>query len=290
MFGVILALSLAQPVLAQNTGLLLGIDGDNGARTLWITRESGGRVAAAGELQRLIVPRADGFWWLDVDRRCSSHDSDADDPDNPLFINKEAFVVLAKVDGEPAVTADGEPLTENPNYGNCDAIGQQILKREKSRRHMDDLADLYCIYDTIELTHVSGRYISYRNHLVSTEFCNPAKYTSSTYLRVEDFNQQRIGLLDALTPAERTSLLETWERQKGDYPQERSPDESWAIAPIEGEWRATFATAGDIAHKGQSGGEFTVTVRVPSSIVRQDSAKPWAAEVAKLQSAQKRGR
>lgn len=47
-------LSLAQPARAQSTGVPLGIDGDNGARTLWITRDAGGRVTVSGELLRLF--------------------------------------------------------------------------------------------------------------------------------------------------------------------------------------------------------------------------------------------
>ncbi len=172
-FGVLLVLSLAQSARAQNTGLLLGIDGENGTRTLWITRDAGGRVVVSGELQRLLVPRSDGFWWVDVERRCDIMERDKDEEDSnphPPFIEKNGWVVHSKVDG------DDEPLNENPNFRDCDDAEQQILKRPGERR---DPMTLYCIYSIGELTHVSGRYISHREFSQSTEFCNPAKYSAN---------------------------------------------------------------------------------------------------------------
>lgn len=271
---VLLVLSVAQSARAQNTGLLLGIDGESSTHTLWITRDAGGRVAVSGELQRLLVPRSDGFWWVDVERRCGISEPHEDEEEgSPAFIDKTGWVVHSKVDG------DDEPLDENPNFRDCHDVEQQLLKRAGERR---EPYALYCIYNTSDLTYVSGRYISYRQFSQSTEFCNPAKYSASTSLHVEDFDRQHVKLLPALRPAERRSLIKEWERQRGDCALEHAPDDSWAIEPAHGTWRATFATSGSIACKGNAGGSeegIAVTASVPSSIVKQESLDPWGREL-----------
>lgn len=273
-FGVLLVFVLAQSARAQSTGVLLGIDGESGARTLWITRDHAGRVAVSSELPRLLVPRSDGFWWVDVDRRCGIMEpGEGEEENRPAFIEKSGWVVHSKVDG------DDEPLDENPNFRDCNDVEQQLLKRPGEPR---DPMTLYCSYSISELTHVSGRNISYRQLSQSTEFCNPAKYSASVSLHVQDFDRQDVKLLSALAPAERTSLVERWERQRGDCALESAPDDSWAIAPFDGKWRASFATSGAIACKGDPRGSeegITVTTSVPSSIVKQDSLEPWHGEL-----------
>ena len=272
MFGVLFALSLAQSALAQNTGLLLGIDGENATRTLWITRESDGRVALAGELRRLLVPRSDGFWWVDVDRQCSTHDGDPDDPDNPLFIDKEGFVVRAKV--------DGEPLNPNLNHNNCDAIGRQILKRDEiPRPHGRPRGSVLHLQHDRADARIRPRHLLPPAFVVDRVLQSREIHVLGALPRRGFRSSRECSLLDALTPA----AADVSARDVG-APERRLRAGRFARRQLgdradQGEWRATFATAGDIARKGQSGGEFTVTVRVPSSIVKQDSFEPWAAEL-----------
>jgi hypothetical protein len=66
---VALSLLLGFPALATPSGVLIGLrDNNNTYRTIWVVAESGGPAVAA-TIGGLVVPREDGLWRVDVERR-----------------------------------------------------------------------------------------------------------------------------------------------------------------------------------------------------------------------------
>ena len=293
---VLLALALlaARGLAAQRSGLLLGVSGDSGYRTLWIAPVEG-KFVARPVAPTLIVPRQDGFHRLDVLRWCEVLPS-AEGPYAGPWRNEFDEVTDQKVGAPPPTPDSGSTSMDcdaaarivaagRDSIARADSIGLRAAKTaEDSAEHLHDLpggeeGDV-CYSRTVGITYASPRYWSIVSGDGSGENCNPGRETWSTERHTVgvDSGAGESSLLKHLTPARARAVTRVWEREKGSCAHEQGPDDSWGIVRALGEWRAAFATSGATACAGQSGNEesgFSIVQRVPPPFARRDPIDHW---------------
>lgn len=269
---VLALLAPARDAAAQRSGLLLGVGDGADYRTLWIAPVEG-RLRLAVERPALVVPAADGFWRVAVERRCSvSWRNVYGGEDSMAFLDYEEPLVRRRADAAaPDSAAAGCAAAQ-------DAVTAATVTDSASAA---DAEDDVCYFEHTRITHVSPALVSYARESGTTEFCNPARYTSEISRHVWRFDgawswdDSAVTLMDKLPPARRRWLAERFEAEKGDCALQDSPDEAWGIERGVGHWRAAFATSGAVACRGDSGGAVTATVVLPRGLARADDAGRW---------------
>ena len=261
----------ATNVHAQSSGLLLGIASDSQRyRTLWIAPHADA-LKVVHELPGFIVPRADGFWRVDVRRGCSTDRLVVyAAEDTTLFINRTDELVREKIGEEQTFGTFGwegfEPADQLSLDASCDSAEAELRRTYGRESEESD----ECYRRHIDITHVSPQLISFYDNSLSTEFCNPAKYYYTTLRWVVDFDGARQKLLHHLAPARAQALISRWEKAKGDCALEHSPDDSWGIVRGNGRWDAHFESSGAIVCRGDAGGALDFTEPVPAAFVRPE--------------------
>jgi hypothetical protein len=274
-----LALLLAPAAGRAQSGLLLGLRAGPDAppaadtadhheyRTLWIA-PAGGKLVVVAKLPTLVVPRADGFWRVDIERSCGITEATME-MQGP-FLDTYRDAVWRRL---------GTPRTSlfKHDQMDCDEAGSKI--RSAVPDTIDPARDEDgCNVRDVTITHASGRFASYSTLTAHTEVCSPGRYASRTYLTVVDTSDSTASLLAALTHARAAAVRRKWMAGKGDCTHEEGPDDNWGIVRAVGEWIADFSSTGPTVCRSEGMSEFRIHERVPASIARSEP-RQWLPRV-----------
>ena len=269
--------SAKSPNVAElESGLLLGLSNGRGGRTLWIVRESDS-IRLAWQTPHLIVPRAEGYWFVVSGERChvdlgSSHGGGG--LPGGIFIDRRLAVDIAR-----AGTTVNIPLEYKSDCTQAakrayaararayraalKAAGGDSTKVAISDQENDGLD---CTVGTDQVTFLSATAISIEHRYSQTEFCSPGGYATSGSNSV-----LRIGTNDPipLRPLLASDIRENAEKERGgeegcafDDKPERL-DDSWIVHRNEGRWVADLFLEGPNACRG--GSEYDLNLPLPST-------------------------
>lgn len=232
------------PGRAAEQGVLLGF---TSGRTLWIAWPNDS-ARLVTEKPHLLVPREDGWWWAGVVTRCTISEGSGWVEDT-IFVESEAAVFTTRAGEEARVTLNGT---------DCDAAEQEVFERRtRARKHTVDQEPLYretfyCSVDSRHITFASPTVLSVEKRNSSTEFCNPAKYSTWGDNVVTEFGSRRRIALRPLLPRDASARLEHAFADP-DAPDENPGgrvDSTWAIRRQESAWVAQLWVDGSIAARG----------------------------------------
>lgn len=239
-----LGLVLAACTTGGEQGVLVGL---TSGRTLWIAwPNDSARVVT--EKPHLLVPREDGMWWAGVVTRCTISEGSGWVEDT-IFVESEAAVFTTRAGEEARVTLEGR---------DCDATEQEVFERRtRARKDTVDQERLYpetfyCSVDSRRITFASPTVLSVERRSSSTEFCNPAKYSTWGSNVVTEFGSQNRIALRPLLSKEASARLEQL-FANSDFPDENPGgrfDSTWAIRRQQGAWVAQRWVDGSIAARG----------------------------------------
>lgn len=270
---------------SADVGLLVGL---SSGYTLWIAPQDG-ELRVISKKPYLLVPRADGFWWVGTVQRCGVEEFNGEGmniTEAGAFLSRSESMFVARVGDTARVTLDGVE---------CDVAERQVMAKRaaSARAYADSLArtgdstalhalvadsgathdeavteDLECSINTRGITFVSASAISVEEREITTEFCSPAKYSTSGSNVVTRFNStDQIPLRPLLRRAERVRVANEFSGSGlcgfEEGMTEDHVDDSWAVRREEGSWRAKFFVDGPLACRG--GSEMELSPRLPSS-------------------------
>jgi hypothetical protein len=282
--------ALAAPASSQTApegGLLLGFaDG----RTFWIVRDSDS-IRLAWQTPHLVVPRTDGYWFVESAERCgvdlgSSHGGGG--PPGGAFINRSQAIGYGR-----AGTTIKIPLGETLN---CATAAKRVVAArlreyraaikaggDSSQMELPTANDpLDCTVSNDRLTFVSATTISIEHRYSQTEFCSPGGYATSgsnDVLRID--TGAGIPLRPMLPRSVRDSAEK--ERTTGETCAfEDSPerlDNAWIVHRFEGHWVADMFLEGPNACRG--GQELELNLPLPESFTGERALPASWASLAK---------
>ena len=262
---------------SDEVGLLVGL---SSGKTLWIAPQ-GAAMRLVATKANLLVPRADGFWWVGTARRCRVEASGGDWVEVTDFVGSEEALFVTRA-GQPArVTLGGGP---------CDEAEQETLRRRAARaraaadsaaggdpalrdslvadateRQPDGLA---CSVERRTVTFVSPSAIAVEERNSATEYCSPAKYYTSGENTVIRFaSNERLPLRSLLSASQRAAVEKEFAESGGcgfeDELTVDRVDSSWAVRRAEGAWVTSFWVNGPIVCRG--GLDLELAVPLPAS-------------------------
>jgi hypothetical protein len=175
---------------AQTSGLLLGVKVDSTYQTFWIApaRE---RLRLAAHMPGLIVPRADGFWRIDVVGTCFAA------PGHPELIAHQDKLTLQRLNTNRLAVLDGDGFTELPEeqylWNDCAAAETNL----RTQRDLPKDAAVICASMRIALTSVSADHIVYEAATNVTELCSLDKQ-NAVERHARDYAGRRVERVPAL--------------------------------------------------------------------------------------------
>ena len=253
--GVLSIVSLAcTPAARGPQGVLVGL---TSGRTLWIAWPNG-TPRLVTEKQPLLVPREDGMWWVGVVARCVVESGGGGWVEDTIFMRRTDRVFVTRAGEEARVELDGNT---------CGEVEEEVLElRTKARKPaprdstMPEEEPLnpetfYCVIDSRRITYASPALLSIEARTYDTEFCNPARYSTSGRNIVREFaSQTRVPLRPLLSKEVSAKWEEVFAESDGSGFPAESPggllDSSWAIRRQRGAWAAYVWMEGSIASRG----------------------------------------
>lgn len=235
-------------------GALVGL---TSGRTLWIAWPNGSpRVVT--EKPHLVVPRDDGMWWAGVVTRCAIDEDAGGWVEDTIFIERTDRVFVTRAGEEIRVELDGNT---------CPEVEQEVLAlRTQARKPAPRDSTMpedeplnpetfYCSIYSRRITFASPAVLSIEARDIGTEFCSPAKYSTSGNNIVREFTSSRRiplrSLLQADVSARLDSLFMDSEEFQffGDDPA-ANIDSTWGIRRQQGAWSARVWVDGPVAARG----------------------------------------
>ena len=261
--------------VAPESGLLLGFAG---GRTMWIPVE-GASMRVAFDAPHLIVPRADGYWFVATATRCgvdidSSHGGGGI-PYTLAFVERYQGLAFARAGDEATIE-----LTEDMDCVDADKKVDSVRKeqletaRDSARQDssevemmaasMEDFSP--CIDATSRVTFISPQVVSMEKRYSQTEVCSPGGYATSGSNEV-----LKLGTKDSilLRPMLTSEVRAKAEKERGseescafDDAPERL-DDSWAVHRVKGRWVADIWMDGPNVCRG--GTNYELNLPLPHS-------------------------
>jgi hypothetical protein len=269
----------------SHDGLLLGLTSGRTLLVAW-PNDSARLVA---DMPYLLVPRDDGFWWVGVADRCTIGEGGGGWVKDTLFLYKEEAVFVTRAGEDARVTLEGttcqaaarELLAKGPRL-DPDAVPVDLAASDDSLY----LENLFCERDTRQITFVSSTAMSVAERTASTEFCSPAKYSTSGRNVVTRFaTSERVPLRPLLGPERFAELERIFSDSEGcAYPSEdpgATVDSTWSIGRWEGAWVVRTWAEGPVVCRGGSENEGPGDTLPRSFTGDAPLPLPWS-EVAKL--------
>lgn len=245
-------------------GLLLGL---TSGRTLWIAWPND-TARLIAEKPHLVIPRDDGIWWAGVVGWCTWGEGGGGWVEDSIFVYLDEALFVTRSE-EVRMRRAGMP---------CDRAEREVLaERAKAKRSTDSVASeeyaesnetLYCSRNTRRITFASPAVLSVEVRAASTEFCNPAKYSTSGWNVVTRLgSSERIMLRPLLDSATLAPLEAPFSDEEGCGYQAEDPgaqvDSAWSIRRYQGAWVASLWVDGPIVCRG--GQDFEGGPVLPSS-------------------------
>jgi hypothetical protein len=239
---------------AAHQGALIGL---TSGRTLWIAWPNG-TARFVTEKPHLLVPRDDGMWWGGVVSRCTVGEGGGGWVKDTIFIERTDAVFVTRAGEEARVSLDGTT---------CEEAEREVFDlrtKERKAAPRDSLAleeeplhpeTFYCDIYSRRITFASPSVLSIEVRNIGTEFCSPAKYSTSGVNIVREFaSRTRVPLRPLLAP----EVSAKWERIFADSDRLGLPaenpggrlDSSWAMRRQQGTWAAYIWIDGPIAARG----------------------------------------
>ena len=176
----------------------------------------------------------------------------------PFFIGQTDAVFVARA---------GDPVRVSLDGTTCDAAEREVLDlrtRARKEKPRDSLSvdegplnpeTFYCTIHSRRITFASADLLSIEARNRDTEFCNPARYSTSGHNIVSEFaSPTRVPLRPLLSPEVRAKWEKVFADSDGSgFPAENpgaSLDSSWAIRRQQGAWAAYIWIDGSIAGRG----------------------------------------
>ncbi len=235
-------------------GALVGL---SSGRTLWIawTNDSARIVT---EKPHLLVPRDDGMWWAGVVTRCVVEEGGGGWVEDTIFIGRTDRVFVTRVGEEARVELDGTT---------CDEAERKVLDlRTQARKPAprDSAAPeeeplnpetFYCTISSRRITFASPTILSVEARSSDTEFCNPARYSTSGSNIVREFTSRTRVPLHPLLPADVSARLDSFfiDREGFVYFADdpaANIDSTWGMRRQQGAWSARIWIDGPIVARG----------------------------------------
>jgi len=235
----------------RHQGVLVGL---TSGRTLWIAwPNDSARVVA--ETPHLLVPRTDGMWWAGVVTRCVIEEGGGGWVDDTIFIGRTDRLFVTRAGEEARVELDGTT---------CDAVEREVLdlrtraRKAKARDSEEEPLNpetFYCSIYSRRITFASPTVLSIEARNIGTEFCSPAKYSTSGNNIVREFTSRTRVPLRPLLPADASARLDSLFIDSdgagffaGDPA--ASIDSTWGIRRQQGAWSARVWVDGPIVARG----------------------------------------
>jgi hypothetical protein len=270
----------ARATPAAEAGLLVGL---SSGRTLWIVPE-GGAARLVATLPHLVVPRADGFWWVGTEQRCTVEELHGQGMELAagVFLDRDEALYTVRAGDTARVTLGGIPCDEAAREAGVRAAARARAAADSAAAAGDSAALLAlradtgtvegagvedCSRITQRVTFVSPAVVSVEHRYEITEACSPAKTETSFSYEVTRFaTKERVSLRPLLTPAQKAVLLKGLaEADACRTDEERAIDpldSAWMILRIEGRWVAGLSVGSPILCRGGPDAEPTVALPV----------------------------
>jgi hypothetical protein len=240
----------------SEAGLLLGL---SSGRTLLFAR-NGERFELVAERKPLLVPSDSGMYWIGMETRCGVDTSSADFVAEQEWVAQHQVVYVARPGSTTNVLLDGMDCRQAENL--VQQLRGKRTHSDSARTAMsqqvggEGTAELYCSVGTETITFASATLLSYqaRNH--TTEFCNPAKYTTSGWNIVRHVSDDgRLLLRSAVSPTSwqriHTQITDTATSCAFDYETDDAAlDSTWAVTHAKGTWFVTLWLNGPTVCRG----------------------------------------
>jgi hypothetical protein len=249
----LVAIAACMPPSPAHQGALVGL---TSGRTLWIAwPNDSARVVT--EKPHLLVPRGDGMWWAGVVTRCVVEVNDAGWVEDSIFIGRTDRVFVTRAGEEARVDLDGTT---------CDEAEREVLDlrtRARKSARRDTAAPeeeplnpetFYCSIYSRRITFASPTVLSIEARDIGTEFCSPAKYSTSGTNIVREFTSHTRVPLRPLLPADVTAQLDSLfvdSDGSGFFDDPAANiDSSWGIRRQQGAWSARIWVDGPVVARG----------------------------------------
>ncbi len=238
----------------MHQGALVGL---SSGRTLWIAwPNDSARIVT--EKPHLLVPRDDGMWWAGVVTRCVVEEGGGGWVEDTIFIGRTDRVFVTRAGEEARVELDGTT---------CDETEREVLDlRTKARKpappdsaaaedeHLNP-ETFYCTINARRITFASPTALSIEARHRDTEFCNPARYSTSGANIVREFTSRTRLPLHPLLPADVSARLDSIfiDREGFVYFADdpaANIDSAWGMRRQQGAWSARIWIDGPIVARG----------------------------------------
>lgn len=251
---VSIAAAACRPATAAHQGALVGL---TSGRTLWIAWPND-TARVVTEKPHLLVPRDDGMWWAGVVTRCVIEEGGGGWVEDTIFIGRTDAVFVTRAGEEARVELDGTT---------CDAVEREVLDlrtRARKEKPRDSVAleeeplnpeTFYCTIYSRRITFASPRVLSIEARDIGTEFCSPAKYSTSGNNIVREFTSRTRVPLRPLLPADVSARLDSLfidSDGAGFFADDPAAniDSTWGIRRQQGAWSARIWVDGPIVARG----------------------------------------
>lgn len=238
----------------RHQGVLIGL---TSGRTLWIAwADDSARVVT--EKPHLLVPRDDGMWWAGVVTRCVVEEGGGGWVEDTIFIGRTDRVFVTRAGEEARVELDGKM---------CDEVEREVLHlrtgarkpapRDSTTPEEEPLnpETFYCSIYSRRITFASPTVLSIEARDIGTEFCSPAKYSTSGNNIVRELTSRTRVPLRPLLPADVSARLDSLfidSDGAGFFTGDPAAtiDSTWGIRRQQGAWSARIWVDGPIVARG----------------------------------------